>query len=161
VKKVGSGVTRVVEGDQVLLSFNSCGKCQSCQSGAPAYCKHCLALNFGGTRLDGTHTASMDGKPIYANFFGQSSLSRHSVVNERSVLFLSSAELISGCQSPSEPTFKDLCSSWMWSTNWCRYSNKRSQGQARRVNRNCRRRRRRPRRPHGRQDLPSKNYHRN
>jgi aryl-alcohol dehydrogenase len=86
VRKVGSDVKRVVEGDKVLLSFNSCGKCRSCSVGAPAYCKHCLALNFGGTRLDGTHTASIGGKPLYANFFGQSSLSRHSVVSERSVI---------------------------------------------------------------------------
>jgi aryl-alcohol dehydrogenase len=85
VKKVGSEVKRVVEGDKVLLSFNSCGKCRSCRTGVPAYCKHCLALNFFGARLDGSPTASMNGKPIYANFFGQSSLARYSVANERSV----------------------------------------------------------------------------
>jgi len=85
VKKVGQKVKRVVEGDKVLLSFNSCGQCRMCERDAPAYCKHCLAINFGGTRLDGSHTAKMNGKPLYANFFGQSSLSRHSVVNERSV----------------------------------------------------------------------------
>lgn len=74
------------EGDKVLCSFNSCGDCRSCQLNAPAYCKHCLALNFGGTRLDGTHTAHLpSGKPLNANFFGQSSLARHAIVNERSV----------------------------------------------------------------------------
>jgi len=78
-------VKRVLEGDKVLLSFNSCGQCRMCEQGAPAYCKHCLALNFGGTRLDGSYTAKLNGKPLNANFFGQSSLSRHSVVNERSV----------------------------------------------------------------------------
>ena|ERR1700694_4927159 len=86
VEKVGSAVTRVVKGDKALLSFNSCGNCKVCERETPAYCNHCLALNFGGTRLDGTHTASIDGKPLYANFFGQSSLSHVSVVNERSVI---------------------------------------------------------------------------
>jgi aryl-alcohol dehydrogenase len=76
VEEVGSAVTRVAKGDKVLLSFNSCGKCKLCEQGVPAYCKHCLALNFGGTRLDGSHTATINGKPLYANFFGQSSLSR-------------------------------------------------------------------------------------
>lgn len=85
VKKIGGKVKRVVEGDKVLLSFNSCGQCRMCERGAPAYCKHCLALNFGGTRLDGSYTAKINGKPLNANFFGQSSLSRLSVVNERSV----------------------------------------------------------------------------
>jgi Zn-dependent alcohol dehydrogenase len=91
VKEVGSAVNNVKIGDKVLLSFNSCGKCRFCQKGAPAYCKHCLALNFGGKRLDGTHTATIDGKPLNANFFGQSSFCYLSVVSSRSVITLADA----------------------------------------------------------------------
>ena len=83
-------------GDKVLLSFNSCGKCPSCHKGAPAYCRHCLALNFGGKRLDGTYTATIGGEPLNANFFGQSSFSHLSVVNSRSVT-KSISKLIEDC----------------------------------------------------------------
>ena len=86
VKEVGAAVKNVKVGDKVLLSFNSCGNCKSCLKGAPAYCKHCLALNFGGKRLDGTHTSTIQGQPLNANFFGQSSFSHVSVVNSRSVI---------------------------------------------------------------------------
>jgi aryl-alcohol dehydrogenase len=87
VKEVGKDVKRCQVGDKVLLSFNSCGECKLCQEGVPAYCKHCLALNFGGTRLDGSYIATWKGKPLHANFFGQSSMSRVSIVSERSVPF--------------------------------------------------------------------------
>lgn len=117
VKKVGSEVKRVAEGDKVLLSFNSCGKCRSCSVGAPAYCKHCLALNFGGTRLDRTYTASIGGKPLNANFFGQSSLSRHSVVSERSVMTLISTSLTVDRESTLDRSTRNIRSSRMWPTN--------------------------------------------
>jgi Zn-dependent alcohol dehydrogenase len=41
-----------------------------------------MNLNFGGTRLDGSHTMrNSDGRAIYSNYFGQSSFSRLAVVN--------------------------------------------------------------------------------
>lgn len=84
VKQVGSEVNEIVPGDAVVMSFNSCGHCTTCSRGAPAYCKHMLVLNFGGTRLDKSHTMhSNDGQPIYSNFFGQSSFSNLAIVNSR------------------------------------------------------------------------------
>src|SRR5213592_4338304 len=38
VEMVGSAVTRMKAGDHVVISFDSCGWCTSCLSGAPAYC---------------------------------------------------------------------------------------------------------------------------
>jgi aryl-alcohol dehydrogenase len=41
---------------------------------------------LGGQRLDGSHTISQKGMPLNAHFFGQASLSRHSIVDERSLV---------------------------------------------------------------------------
>ena len=82
--EVGSEVNDFQTGDAVLLSFNSCGNCGTCKRGAPAYCMHMFPLNFGGTRLDKSHTISCaDGRLLYGNFFGQSSFSSLAVVNSR------------------------------------------------------------------------------
>lgn len=53
--------------------------------GHPAYCMNILKLNFGGIRLDGSHTMySIDnGSPLYSDYFGQSSFSSLAVVNSR------------------------------------------------------------------------------
>jgi aryl-alcohol dehydrogenase len=87
VEAVGSAVTRVVPGDQVLLSFTSCGKCANCRDGHPAYCATWLPLNLlGGTRADGSATLSRDGENLGGHFFGQSSFARHALVDERSLV---------------------------------------------------------------------------
>jgi aryl-alcohol dehydrogenase len=59
VEQVGSGVTTVVPGDHVALSYQSCGQCHFCLSGKPAYCEHGLELCFGGQRLDGTNALAL------------------------------------------------------------------------------------------------------
>lgn len=77
-------------GDAVLMSFNSCGNCKTCKTGAPAYCINMMPLNFGGTRLDQSHTMrSSDGSPLYSNYFGQSSFSSLAVVNCRCLVKVS------------------------------------------------------------------------
>jgi aryl-alcohol dehydrogenase len=87
VEEVGSAVKRVVPGDHVLASFTSCGGCPNCTGGHPAYCHSFLPMNLiGGQRADGSHTISQNGAPLNAHFFGQSSLSRHSIVDERSLV---------------------------------------------------------------------------
>ena len=86
VQEVGGAVTRVQPGDQVLLSFTSCGRCANCRDGHPAYCDTWLPANLiGGRRLDGTSPLSRGGEEIGGHFFGQSSFARHAVVDERSV----------------------------------------------------------------------------
>jgi aryl-alcohol dehydrogenase len=87
VEATGSAVTRVRPGDQVLLSFTSCGTCANCRDGHPAYCATWLPLNLiGGTRADGSATLSRDGENLGGHFFGQSSFARHALVDERSLV---------------------------------------------------------------------------
>ncbi|WBV56387.1 NAD(P)-dependent alcohol dehydrogenase [Chryseobacterium daecheongense] len=90
VVKVGKDVTKVKEGDHVVLSLSSCGQCEKCKSGLPSYCIKHVALNFGGSRVDGSvclHCS--DGNAVHSHFFGQSSHSSYSVVNETSVIKVS------------------------------------------------------------------------
>ena len=90
VEEVGAGVTRVKPGDQVLLSFTSCGACRNCRDGHPAYCATWLPDNLiGGRRADGSATITRDGEPLGGHFFGQSSFARMAVVDERSLLKVS------------------------------------------------------------------------
>jgi aryl-alcohol dehydrogenase len=87
VESVGSAATRVRPGDQVLLSFTSCGSCANCRDGHSAYCDTWLPGNLlGGARADGTTTLRRGEEPVHGHFFGQSSFSRRSLVDERSVV---------------------------------------------------------------------------
>ena len=53
VVTVGDDVITVAVGDQVAISFNSCGGCPHCVKGEPAYCHGFLEYNFSGGRPDG------------------------------------------------------------------------------------------------------------
>lgn len=87
VEAVGPSVTRVRPGDQVLLSFTSCGRCANCRDGHPAYCDTWLPLSLlGGARADGSPTVSRDGESLGGHFFGQSSFARRALVDERSLV---------------------------------------------------------------------------
>ena len=87
VERVGQNVTAVAPGDHVVLSYNSCGSCERCLSGHPAYCDLMFPLNFGGARPDGS-TALRDatGGSVHSHFFGQSSLATHALATERNVV---------------------------------------------------------------------------
>lgn len=88
VEAVGSAVTRVRPGDHVALTFTSCGHCQHCRSGHPAYCSTWVPANLfnNGLRADGSATTRRADSTVTARFFGQSSFSAHSVVDERCVV---------------------------------------------------------------------------
>ncbi|WP_405392612.1 NAD(P)-dependent alcohol dehydrogenase [Streptomyces sp. NBC_01102] len=86
VEAVGAEVTDVAPGDHVCLTFASCGACEQCAAGHPAYCHAAQALNFSGGRGDGTTPLSLDGAPLRAGFFGQSSFATYAVVHERGVV---------------------------------------------------------------------------
>ena len=87
VEETGAAVTHVAPGDHVLLSYTSCGGCENCRDGHPAYCETWLPANLiGGRRPDGTSPISRDGTPIGGHFFGQSSFAGHAVADERSVV---------------------------------------------------------------------------
>ncbi|MGA3219709.1 MAG: NAD(P)-dependent alcohol dehydrogenase [Acidimicrobiales bacterium] len=83
VESVGSAVTKVVPGDRVGMTFNSCGRCPTCQSGKPSYCHRFFEHNFASSRpVDGSSVLG----DIHAHFFAQSSFASYSVANERNVV---------------------------------------------------------------------------
>ena len=86
VEEVGAEVTKVKPGDAVAISFRSCGTCKTCLSGRPSYCAQFIALNFTGTRPDGTKAISKAGEAIASNFFGQSSFATYALTYERNLV---------------------------------------------------------------------------
>ena len=48
VEAIGSAISQFKPGDRVLLSFNSCQTCATCQRGAPSYCQYFFGRNFLG-----------------------------------------------------------------------------------------------------------------
>jgi aryl-alcohol dehydrogenase len=87
VREVGSAVTSVSVGDNVVLGFASCGECRECTGGHPAYCDLMGALNFGGRRPDGSAVIhDSKNEPLNASFFGQSSFATHSIARARNVV---------------------------------------------------------------------------
>ncbi len=78
VEAVGDAVTTVAPGDTVCLTYRSCGACEPCTTGRPAYCDQSHALNAIGSRPDGSTSHSRtDGTPVYGTFLGQSSFATH------------------------------------------------------------------------------------
>ena len=86
VQAVGTEVTKVNVGDHVLLTFRSCGDCELCHSGDPAYCRTMPQLNITGAREDGTTNLKNDSGPVGSHFFGQSSFAAHSIAYERNIV---------------------------------------------------------------------------
>lgn len=86
VEQIGRGVKKVAVGDHVVLTYMWCGHCKPCLRGDLTYCENFYALNFGGTREDGS-TATRDANgPIHDHFFGQSSFGTFALVHERNVI---------------------------------------------------------------------------
>ena len=79
VVAIGPGVRSLQPGDHVVLTFASCGDCRSCRDGWPTRCERHLTLNFGSSN------GVPEGGP-WTGFFGQSSFSTHSLVQERNVV---------------------------------------------------------------------------
>lgn len=89
VAKVGSRVEHVKPGDAVILTFSSCGVCESCEVKQPAYCDEFVPLNFTPVRSDGSTCLSTgEGEPVGSNFFGQSSFANYSVTHARNVVVI-------------------------------------------------------------------------
>jgi len=86
VQTTGAAVTKVAPGDHVIMSFDYCGRCDSCKNHYPQYCHSNFEYNFSGQRPDGTSALSKDGEHIHGNFFGQSSFATYSICNERNVV---------------------------------------------------------------------------
>ncbi|NKZ11151.1 NAD(P)-dependent alcohol dehydrogenase [Mycolicibacterium septicum DSM 44393] len=76
-------------GDQVVLTFASCGACRNCQADAPAYCERSTDLNMRGGRRDESSALHAGGAPIGAGFFGQSSFCTYAIAGSRNAVVLS------------------------------------------------------------------------
>lgn len=76
VEAVGANVSKVKVGDHVVLSFDSCGECHSCDKHLPSYCYTFYPRNLAGVRQDGSATLTQNGTPLNAVFFAQSSSPR-------------------------------------------------------------------------------------
>ncbi len=86
VIETGSAVRDLAPGDHVVLSFNSCGECPSCESEMPSYCYNFMENNFSGCRGDGSGTMEKNGEQVNANFFGQSSFATMAIANVRNTV---------------------------------------------------------------------------
>jgi Zn-dependent alcohol dehydrogenase len=87
VEAVGPDVDDMAPGDHVVLSFDSCNACPTCDEGLPAYCHQFLGKNFAGVRLeDGTSPLSQAGAVVHGNFFGQSSFGTHAIAHRRNTV---------------------------------------------------------------------------
>jgi aryl-alcohol dehydrogenase len=86
VEEVGCGVEYVKPGDRVMVSWPECGVCPNCHIGRRDICDVQFPLNFGGTRLDGSHTVKLNGEWISAAFFQQSSYATVAITPEDSLI---------------------------------------------------------------------------
>ncbi|WP_017792066.1 NAD(P)-dependent alcohol dehydrogenase [Leucobacter salsicius] len=86
VEAVGTDVVDLKVGDKVVLAPASCGACEQCISGHPQYCTDFYALNFGGSRADGSKMFEDNGTEISSNFFGQSSFASMTNVRARNAV---------------------------------------------------------------------------
>jgi aryl-alcohol dehydrogenase len=87
VQRVGPAVTRVRPGDQVVLTYATCGTCRPCANAMPAYCNRFFVANFGGRRSDGsTPIRDASGADINGNYFGQSSMAAHALARESNLV---------------------------------------------------------------------------
>lgn len=92
IEKVGNAVKNFEVGDQVVMAYNYCGTCASCRTGHPSSCNQWTALNFAGTRQDGSHTFfKEDGTPV-SNFFTQSSFATYTITNANNLIKIGAEE---------------------------------------------------------------------
>lgn len=82
VEAVGANVSKVKVGDHVVLSFDSCGECHSCDKHLPSYCYTFYPRNLAGVRQDGSATLTQNGTPLNAVFFAQSSFATFALARE-------------------------------------------------------------------------------
>ncbi len=85
VVAVGPQAQRRV-GEQVVLTFASCGACGNCARDRPAYCDASTNLNMRGGRRDETSALRLGGVPIIGGFFGQSSFATHAIAGSRNAV---------------------------------------------------------------------------
>lgn len=91
VEAVGDGVTRVVPGDHVALSWApSCGHCFYCHNGRPSLCETFVEPIWAGTMLDGTTRLTLDDETLY-HFSAVACFAEYTVVPEACCVALDKA----------------------------------------------------------------------
>lgn len=87
VVETGGPDTGLNAGDHVVLGFDSCGRCPTCLSGAPAYCDSFASLNlFGGRTEHAARFRDAAGGGLAPRWFGQSSFAAYAVVRARNAV---------------------------------------------------------------------------
>lgn len=87
VVRIGANVDHVAPGDHVVLSYNTCGKCEACLDGRMAYCENFYSHNLGGCRPDGSGTLqTTEGDHVHGCYFGQSSFANYVIANRRNTV---------------------------------------------------------------------------
>lgn len=107
----GAGIVRAIGdkvadkslkvGDQVLLSYTTCQKCDACLEDRPTFCVDHHVVNFAALRPDKTSPAKLkDGNTsVGSQFFGHSSFAKLSVVQDYSVVKCPVPDMLP-CYSP-------------------------------------------------------------
>lgn len=81
VQEVGEGVTELVPGDHVVVSWvPQCGECFFCRRGQPHLCQAADAVLLAGGLLDGTPRLRLDGAPLF-QMLGTGTFSEETVVS--------------------------------------------------------------------------------
>jgi aryl-alcohol dehydrogenase len=88
VEEVGEGVTKVVPGDKVVLSYACCHNCKMCRRGDSSYCEEFTLRNVAGTRPDGSTALHSNEGDVNGFFFSQSSFATYSLAVESNVVKL-------------------------------------------------------------------------
>jgi aryl-alcohol dehydrogenase len=84
VERCGRAVGDIHEGDHVVLSYQSCGKCPECVAGHPWGCQRFREANFRFARMDGTNAYHHGA--VRGHFFGQSSFATYCLATERNTV---------------------------------------------------------------------------
>ena len=82
VEEIGESVEGLAIGDHVVLGYSSCGHCEQCRGGHPAFCPEVFSLNLLGNRADGS---SAFAAGVRSHFFGQYSSATRAVVPARNI----------------------------------------------------------------------------
>ena len=86
VIKVGPGVTRVAEGDHVVLSLAACGACEPCRNGHQAMCDESKAAVSGEMIADGGYRVTNKEGADVVQFCLEGTFAPYATVNQMSVV---------------------------------------------------------------------------
>ncbi|KAL4745745.1 hypothetical protein BDW72DRAFT_211060 [Aspergillus terricola var. indicus] len=94
VRAVGPDTKVASVGDPVIMSFSACKACEPCNGGHPAHCFNFNAINFEAVAedyvfRDASSPDAASDADIYGRFFGQSSFSSLSIVQQDSIVNVS------------------------------------------------------------------------